>query len=95
MRCAVNEGSFQNPASQIGTLSAATARNGTPRPNSVASVSPSGKPTTEATANADVTVPIARPRRASGKTSAMIAIMAALAIPPQAPASARVATSVP
>ncbi len=44
-----------------------------------------GTPTTDASAKADIKMPVARPRRSSGKTSPMIASAMPPRIPPNAP----------
>ena len=53
----------------------------------------SGTPSTDATENAPITAPIARPRRAGGTTSAMIDSEIDVAGPPNAPAITRASTS--
>ena len=54
---------------------------------------PSGTPAMDATENADITIPIAAPRRYSGMTSPTMARITAPVTPPKVPAMARAATS--
>ena len=52
------------------------------------------RPTTVASAKADIKAPVAAPRFSSGKTSAMIAIARPPRMPPNAPVTTRAARSV-
>ncbi len=54
---------------------------------------PAGTPAMMAAENDDITTPVARPRRSSGKASPMMASITAPSTPPQAPAAARAASS--
>ncbi len=49
-------------------------------------------PTIDATANADVIAPVARPRFSGGNTSPITAMIATAANPPNTPASVRAAS---
>ena len=53
-----------------------------------------GTPATDASAQADIRTPVARPRRSSGKTSPMIARAMPPRIPPNAPVTILAVSSV-
>ena len=74
---------------RMGTPKAATIRNGTCQPYRVPQARHAGTPTTEANANADIKMPVACPRRSSGKTSPMMARAMPPRIPPKAPVTIR------
>ena len=77
-----------------GTQRAARTRNGMCQPYSCPSVRPIGTPRTEAIENDIIRIPVAAPRRFSGKTSPMIVIAIPPRIPPKAPVNARAAIRV-
>ncbi len=87
-------GIARSASTTITTPMPATTMNGSRQPPQVAPArARSGTPSTEATENAPITAPIARPRRAGGTTSAMIESEIDVAGPPNAPAMTRASTS--
>ena len=74
---------------------AAIAMNGMFQPPTSARISPSGTPATVDTENEVITMPIARPRRSNGITSATMVCDRADKTPPNAPAKTRATMSVP
>ena len=89
VRCPRTDGNFAHASTQTSALNPASAMNGAPLPYHSASIRPAGRPAIEATANAEITAPLARPRFSGGNTSPITAIRATAAVPPNAPASVR------
>ena len=73
---------------------AALTKNGVGQLKSAARKRPIGTPAAEASANDDITIPIARPRRSNGMTSATMVYSVAASTPPKAPAAIRASINV-
>src|SRR6218665_2275513 len=92
-RCAVSVGSVRAACRASSATSAAIAKNGRGPPPYWARSSPSGTPATVDTEKEVITMPIARPRRSNGTTSATMVCDKADSTPPKAPARRRATIS--